>query len=113
NLHYSLHDALPIFNMSELSSKPNQSLFIKITELKNDMAMQKINEVAKKYPGTTPVIVYDDKANRTYRLSEKFKLQLTDKCLQVLNDYFGKGNVVVKENSSNNHKLKGGKKCLK
>jgi len=99
-----LINELEPFNMLDLSSKPYQSLFIKITELKNDIAMQKIKEVAEKYPGTTPVIVYDDKANRTYRLSEKFKLHLTDKCLLVLNDYFGKVNVVVKENSSNTHR---------
>lgn len=95
---------LETFNVKNLTSSSNQRMFIKVTEQKSFKAMEKIKETAKRFPGKTPVIVHDEKSNQTYKLSEKFHIQPGYDCLQTLNEYFGRQNIVVKDKTQKNVK---------
>lgn len=91
-------DQLTPFDFDQLTSlEEGKRLFIRIDEkMENKDFVKQIKKIADRYPGATPVLIYQEKKNKTYQLMSDYNLQITRECLKALNDYFGKSNVVVK-----------------
>lgn len=91
----TLLSAIQSFEESVLEDKTSTDrLFIKLTgkDIKADLA--KISEVARYFPGNTPVIVFQESLQQTYQLSKEYNLAPNLLCIQRLQDYFGIHQVV-------------------
>ncbi|MFD1362246.1 DNA polymerase III subunit alpha [Lentibacillus salinarum] len=94
---------LDVFREADWKINQNQRLFIKITEDNGNNALAAIRTVAGKYPGRTPVIIYNQHERTTYQLSHAYLLQPDKACLESLQNRFGMDNVVLDNASDHNH----------
>jgi len=90
-------EQLNLFEEEELTTQPAQRLFIKSTGHGSADVLKMIKQTAIKYPGSTSVIVYDDDNKQSYQLTDAYTLHPDKHCLNELNDYFGKENVVLQK----------------
>ena len=58
--------------------------------------MQDITKVLSKYPGSTPVYIYDKKKGQKFRADSRYWVQQNQVALQELELLLGHGNVLVK-----------------
>ncbi|WP_249870884.1 DNA polymerase III subunit alpha [Oceanobacillus saliphilus] len=90
-------DTLKPFNEAELIEQPDQRLFIKVTSSTSGNALNKIGQISGKYPGGTPVIIYDEDKKQSYQLTDEYFVHTEQDCLKELNLHFGRENVVLKK----------------
>lgn len=75
-----------------------QRLFIRITDSRSKGEfLQELKEIANKYPGDTPIFIYQVEKKQTYQLANDYNLQITRECLNKLYQLFERENVVVKK----------------
>src|SRR5699024_5655719 len=84
------------YSLEELEETLAKHVYIRIQEENHTKALATLKAIAKNYPGKTNVIIYDEKANESFKLSQKYALLCNENCLQQLNDHFGTKNVVLK-----------------
>ncbi|MFB1050845.1 DNA polymerase III subunit alpha [Paraliobacillus sp. JSM ZJ581] len=77
--------------------KDNSRIYIKVDAQEETDALQKLAEIAKKYPGKSEVMIYHAPKGRTYQLTSYYDLSLEESCLSSLYDMFGRERVVVKK----------------
>ncbi|MEN2467085.1 DNA polymerase III subunit alpha [Ornithinibacillus sp. JPR2-1] len=82
------------FAEGKLSQPLKSRLFIKTTEQTNKDALDVIEQIAKIYPGSTPIIVYHEEQKKTYQLAKDYFLDVNKNTLRALHDFFGEANVV-------------------
>ncbi|WP_010532404.1 DNA polymerase III subunit alpha [Lentibacillus jeotgali] len=83
------------FNEQDWDIDQSERLFIKLTEDNRRNALTVIKDIANKNNGRTPVIVYDQKEGQTYQLSYEYLIEPDETCLDMLQNHFGTGNVVL------------------
>lgn len=89
-----LLSAIEPFDENKLQPQTNARLFIRSTEQTSKEALEVILSIARKSPGTTPVIVYHEEQKRTYQLAKEYFVAVNKESLDALRQYFGKSNVV-------------------
>ncbi len=92
-------DSIHAFSEDELFDKPEKVLFIKSTKETNKDALQVLHSIASNYPGSTPIILYDEETRQSYKLAASYFLTLTGEARKQLNNYFSKENVVVRKHN--------------
>ncbi|WP_085991705.1 DNA polymerase III subunit alpha [Oceanobacillus senegalensis] len=87
------------FDEKELTAVSDKRLFIKVNEEMENQALQWIQRIAEKYPGSTVIIIYHSKKKQTYRLASEYSIHETYECLEAFRSYFGKENVVLQKSN--------------
>lgn len=72
-----------------------ERIFIKLTAETRDHALTMIKQIAQKFPGVSPIIVYDVETKKTYQLAKMYHLQAHEQSLNELKSHFGEANVVL------------------
>src|SRR5690625_4767884 len=72
-----------------------KQLFIKLTNDNNVDALDKIRHIASQHPGTTPILIYHEMKNKTYKLAKQYQVDDGQACIQALKDIFGSEHVVL------------------
>jgi len=72
-------------------------LFIQLTNQKEAEALSLLKEAAEKFPGKTPIIIYNAKKKQSYRLAASFSVDAMDACIRFFHTYFGNENVVLQK----------------
>ncbi|KKE79053.1 DNA polymerase III subunit alpha [Bacilli bacterium] len=96
-LQWVLEDVQP-FSENQLDQKSSKIMFVKVTPNKRDTALQTIQQIANKYPGSTSIIIYHEETKRTYQLSQGYNIHANYDSLKALRHFFGNENVVLKNN---------------
>ncbi|GAB3791900.1 DNA polymerase III subunit alpha [Virgibacillus kimchii] len=86
-----------LFDSAKLVKTVSQRLFIKLPNNKQADSIRIIKKVAYQYPGQTPIILFDEKSRKTYRLKEDYFIDPAFDCLQALRKQFGKDAVVLQK----------------
>ncbi|MDX8046703.1 DNA polymerase III subunit alpha [Gracilibacillus sp. S3-1-1] len=71
------------------------SVYIKIAE-KSDALLEKIEELATKYPGASTIYLYQEEPRQLFKLSSRYNVDTVWNVVKELKQYFGDDNVVVK-----------------
>lgn len=74
-----------------------ERLFIKFQEQDNQKGLTKLKEIANKYPGKTPIFVFDAIQKRTFQMASQYHIHASQTCLEELRQQFGKSNVVLEQ----------------
>ncbi|MFD1415394.1 DNA polymerase III subunit alpha [Oceanobacillus jeddahense] len=82
------------FDLSEVGFPETKKLFIRLTDQDKSSALKYLQQLADQHPGKTPVIVYNSVDKETYQLATNYSLQLSEKEMKQLKNYFGNDNVV-------------------
>lgn len=72
-------------------------LFIQLIGINHGQALEKIKEITERYPGKIPIIIYHKESKNTYQLAKEYNIEANEQSLRMLNEYFGKGNVVLEK----------------
>ncbi|AXI09675.1 DNA polymerase III subunit alpha [Oceanobacillus zhaokaii] len=88
-------DEIKPFLAEELIEQSNQRLFIKLTDEKTEEALDMIKQMARQFPGSVPIIIYQEGTKQTYQLAEEYYINPAREALDVLRNYFGKADVVL------------------
>lgn len=89
-------EAIKPFSKEEFSSC-EKTLFIKVTKQYHNVALKRLHEVAKQFPGNVPIILYSELENKSYKLSKRYALDPKEDCLERLQAIFGKDHVVLQK----------------
>lgn len=81
-------------DLSEVDIPETNKLFIRMTNQDKSSVLKYLQQIAEQHPGKTPVIVYDPVNRETYQLANSYSLQVTEKEMRQLKNYFGNDNVV-------------------
>lgn len=86
------------FKPEELKDKASARIFIKVL-LDEQTALTKIKQLAKEYPGQTPIIVHIPQRMKqeTIQLSSSYHIQSNSVVLKALHEWFGREHVVLKK----------------
>lgn len=80
-------------NLEDLEHK---YIFIRLTEANIKGANDYIKKVVQRYPGQMKIIVYNELEKKTYKLGQKYMINGHNESIELLQNYFGKENVVIK-----------------
>lgn len=89
-------DHLEPFKLEELQQQKQPLIYIRVTPERQQTALVTLQQIAQHFPGDTRIIVYDEAAQKTYRLSERYVISNSTACLNALKNKFGNENVVFK-----------------
>ncbi|MUK86867.1 DNA polymerase III subunit alpha [Ornithinibacillus sp. L9] len=95
-LQWILSDIQP-FDEKSLQITTKQRLFIKLTDQTSKDALEYVQQIAYQYPGDTPIIIYQEDQKKTYQLSHEYNVEPSYRCLQELNQHFGRNSVVLEK----------------
>lgn len=85
------------FDVAAWEASLDKTLYVRLKKGNNQLeAMQRLAKIAQQYKGNTSIIVHDEGSEQTYRLDQKYCLHPDEKALELLKQYFGKMNVVLK-----------------
>lgn len=88
-------DNMKVIDLDEYLGWNDQPLYIRL--LKHDeRALHQLHKIAQQYPGGTPVIIYNEIDKKAYKLGDKYRLQRTEKVINICKQIFGDKNVVLK-----------------
>ncbi|WP_174614028.1 DNA polymerase III subunit alpha [Virgibacillus ihumii] len=91
-----LMSKLEFFKKEDWDIDQNQRLFIKVTDQNNSDAFSAIKQIASEHKGDTPIIVYHQPMEQTYKLSMQYLIAPSDSCMELFRNHFGADNVVLK-----------------
>lgn len=89
-------DDVALFHSSALIKRNESQLFIKIIDQDSASFFQLMKQLVAQHPGTTPIIVYHKKYNKTYQLEEQFRISPNEHVITRLKQEIGEKNVVLK-----------------
>ncbi|WP_068674656.1 DNA polymerase III subunit alpha [Oceanobacillus sp. Castelsardo] len=95
-LQWVLEDVQP-FRANDLDQNSNKKMFVKVLPNKKHDALQTIQQIANKYPGSTSIIIYHEETKQTYQLSQGYNIHANYESLKALKHFFGDVNVVLKK----------------
>ncbi|WHX27734.1 DNA polymerase III subunit alpha [Virgibacillus halodenitrificans] len=96
-LQWVLGDMKPLDEL-ELPDVDNRRLFIKLSPHNKEEGLVLIKKIARRYPGTTPVLVYLEHDRITYQLKD-VAIHPTTECINEMTGHFGKTCVVLDNKS--------------
>lgn len=99
---WKLKDLLPKLEGERENSPlmPNRRVYIKITKAhKVTRKVEKLERLLQKYPGSTPVFLYDEEEKKTKRLSVKYHVTPSLAFIHEVGELLGKESIIVKEDS--------------
>ncbi|MGP4041601.1 DNA polymerase III subunit alpha [Gracilibacillus sp. D59] len=74
------------------------SVYIKVVDGKEE-PLEKLEELATKYPGASTVYLYQEKQRKLFKLSSHYNLDSAWNVVKELKQYFGNDNVVIRHSS--------------
>jgi len=89
-------DQITACNLEELTKVQGGNVYIRVSETNKEDALPYIHSVVKNYPGSSAIIIHDEKEKKTYKLAEKYTLRPEAHAIDELKRYFGDKNVVLK-----------------
>jgi len=72
-------------------------LYIRVLKSLNESALEEISKTAKEYPGKTPVIIYSELEQKSYKLSKEYNIEIVSDSLEQLKNIFGQEHVIFKK----------------
>ncbi|WP_226036436.1 DNA polymerase III subunit alpha [Aquibacillus saliphilus] len=84
------------FEEEQLATSATSQLFVKIINDKDQEVLDKIKQIANKFPGDTSVIIYHKQKQATYQLSSSYYIKPNQQCLREFYKLFGEKNVALK-----------------
>ena len=87
----------------EKIEQPNQVLYIRFKSLQDEnKKRQALQSVLRAHHGNTPVIIYDEKTQQQKAFKQEYYVNISEKLLQTLENMFGNGNFMLKNNKNLN-----------
>ncbi|MEN1968236.1 DNA polymerase III subunit alpha [Lentibacillus sp. N15] len=93
-VQWLVNDVRP-FDESLEPMKPTKRLFIKMGAQNSEDALKKVKNIARAFPGNTPIIIYTMETKQTFQLAKAYNIHPVPACIQALGSYFGKDNVAL------------------
>lgn len=88
---------LSLVDFETITDNQKGHVYIKLNKGTNrSLALTKIQQTKKTFPGSNVIIVFDEKEGKTYKLGEKYSVEANEWCILQLKKYFGDKNVVLK-----------------
>lgn len=93
---FIIQDAIPGDKLQEEDGN-RQNLYLKLPETFHDSeTLKAIQTILRKYQGNTSVILFYEKSRKTIKLGDRYRVNLSEKCLNNLKELLGSSNVKVK-----------------
>ncbi len=74
------------------------SVYIKVAD-ENEELLEKLEELATKYPGSSTVFLYQEKQRQLFKLASNYNLDSAWNVIKELKQYFGEDNVVIRHST--------------
>ncbi|WP_240374622.1 DNA polymerase III subunit alpha [Bacillus piscicola] len=88
-----------VLPLEEVFQQAKQTLFLKIEALYDrKKRVNHVKQILRRYPGSTRVVLYDEKERKTFELSDQFRVFTSNSCLRQLKDVLSEESVVLKNN---------------
>lgn len=84
------------YSLEQIEAQHECYIYVRLTEKQTETALSFLANLAKRFPGKSNVILYDEKTKKTFKLSEKYALQYNETTRKQLKNHFGYKNVVFK-----------------
>ncbi|MFQ3542514.1 DNA polymerase III subunit alpha [Halobacillus rhizosphaerae] len=84
------------FEEELLQQESEQRIFIRVESQSEIETMEYLNQLAKYFPGNTPVLIFRADQRKTYQLDESYSLAISRECLDRLKQFFGASSIAVR-----------------
>lgn len=97
-LQFIIQHVTEIETWLNMKAKQEPILYLKIVEEKQDeQSLNQLKQIFKDNNGKTKVVLHYEASKKTIRLGNEFKIQPSSKLMNLLSDFLGRDNVVLKE----------------
>jgi DNA polymerase III subunit alpha len=95
-LQFIIQKLYDMNEVAEIQKEKNVKLFLRIPkQVETPILLQKVKEIIFDFHGDTPVILYYEGQDRTFKLSKKEWVNCSEKCLKLLKELLGNENVIL------------------